>query len=184
LEFSRKSVHGTDTRVFGLPYQVNAYTTSAVYNPHINGGEITLKLGKITPATAASDDSERELCSYNITGNPSSPHQRVSVNVVQDNQEYYEFLPGPASPYNTLVQVILKGSTLLFRSTYDVQEGGNIITKKVTQTINLPTLPGPDQIETHPAPGGVGSALRIYHRPRTSASQQHVPDTDVPVTQA
>jgi hypothetical protein len=131
---------------------------------------------------ASSDASgEREICSYQVPANPSSPHQRVSVNVVQDNSDYYEFLPGPASPYLTTVQVVLSGSNLLFKSTYDVNDAGSTITKKVTQTIALPTVPGNDQIDISNYHGG-GLSVKIYHRPRANVPQQTVPDTDIRIT--
>jgi len=179
VEFSRRTSSGSETRVFGLPYQVTAATTSATFSPNTHNGELVVRLGKIVSSADAA--GERELCSYQVQANPASPHQRVSVNVVQDNSDYYEFLPGPASPYLTTVQVVLSASNLLFKSTYDVLDAGSTITKKVTQTIALPTVPGHDQIEISPHSGG-GLSVKIYHRPRANVTQQHVPDTDIHIT--
>jgi len=85
--------------------------------------------------------------------------------------------------FDTTFTVNVKDTSLTFKSSCDVHEGPEIVTKETTQSVKLPTIPSRDQIEVVPAPNG-GSSIRVYHKPRnvSSTSQFHLPDARVNIT--
>jgi len=169
-------------RLFNLPYQVTSQSCTATYDAHDNGGTLRIKLGKpqIRPRGAVS--SEYEVCQYTIKGNPGSNQQRVQIQVKQDNPEFYEFVPGAASPWDTTFTVVLNDTNLMFKGTFSQPEGANTKVVNSTQTVGLPVTPPLEQIETVELPSG-GKAVRVWHKPKTgqSASQQSQPDCDIRV---
>lgn len=46
-----------------------------------------------------------------------SAQQRVAIGIDQSN-DFYKFVPGPASPFDTTFTVVLSGAVLEFRSAY------------------------------------------------------------------
>jgi len=104
--------------------------------------------------------------------------------VKQDNPDFYEFLPGAPTPWDTTFSVVLSDTNLMFKGTFSQPEGANTKVINSTQTVALPVPPPSEQIETVDLPGG-GKSVRIWHKPRpgfSSASQVHQADCDIVVT--
>jgi len=181
VEFRRNATR--EGRIFNLPYQVTQTTCTASYNPRDNGGTLRIRLGKPqSRPTAVGSSSEIEVCQYTIKGDPGSGLQRVQIQVKQDNPDFYEFLPGPPTPWDTTFTVVLADTNLMFKGTFQQPEGQNTKVINSTQTVGLPVPPPSDQIETI---GGGGKAVRVWHKPRpghSSSAQQHQPDCDISIT--
>ena len=128
--------------------------------------------------------SEYEICSYSVHGDPASSLTRVQIQVKQDNPDFYEFVPGPPTPWETTFSVVLSGTNLMFKGTFSQPDGANTKVINSTQTVALPVPPPMEQVETISLPGG-GKSVRVWHKPRPGqSSSQHVnqPDCDIPVT--
>jgi len=179
LDFSRTMNHHTDQRVFNLPYPVSAQTTTAQYFPQSAGGELQITLGKIQVQSSA----DFEIAKFVVRGDPNSTVPRVAISINQSNKDYYEFVLGQPTKYDTTFTVTVKDTNLSFKSSCDVPEGQEIVTKETTQSVKLPIIPSRDQIEVVSASNG-GSTIRVYHKPRnvTNANQVHLPDARVNIT--
>lgn len=128
VEFRRTITR--EGRLFNLPYQVTAATCSATYSAYENGGTLRIRLGKPVrdlklhssngsqQARPAAGASEYEICQYTIRGDPSSTQQRVQIQVKQDNPDFYEFVPGLPSPWDTTFTVVVKDNDLMFKGTF------------------------------------------------------------------
>jgi len=178
LDFSRTVNSHTDQRVLNLPYQVSPQSTSAQYFPNQNGGELQITLGKIQSQSSA----DFEICQYTILPDPNSSKTRVDIGINSGNKDYYEFTPGAATKNLTRFTVSVKNTALQFKSSTEVREGNDIVTKEVSQSVNLPTIPARDQIEVIPNQPGGGSIVRIYHKPRGNTPQFLLPDAKINIT--
>lgn len=69
-------------------------------------------------ARPAAGSSEYEICQYTIKGNPSSTQPRVQIQVKQDNPDFYEFIPGLPSPWDTTFTVVVSDTNLMFKGTF------------------------------------------------------------------
>lgn len=116
MDFTRTINHHTDQRVFNLPYPVSAQTTSAQYLPQSNGGELQITLGKIQIQSSA----DFEITKFVVPGNPNSNVPRVAISINQNNKDYYEFVLGEATKYDTTFTVTVKDTNLAFKSSCDV----------------------------------------------------------------
>jgi len=124
-----------------------------------------------------------EITKFIVPGNPYSNVPRVAISINQGNKDYYEFILGEATKFDTTFTVHVKDTNLAFKSSCDVVEGADIVTKETTQSVKLPTIPSRDQIEVVSSPGGVGSSIRVFHKPRSGfVSQQVLPDASVTIT--
>jgi len=177
LDFSRTVNQHTDQRVLNLPYQVSPDTTRAKYYPNQNDGELEITLGKIQSQSSA----DFEVCTFTIPGDPDSPKARVDIGINSGNKDYYEFVPGQATKNVTKFAVYVKNTSLQFKSSTEVREGLDIVTKEVSQSVNLPTIPSRDQIEIIPMASGANT-IRIYHKPRGNTPQFLLPDAKVTIT--
>jgi len=179
VEFKR--LVSREGRLFNLPYQVTAQSCTATYNAHENGGTLRIKLGK-PQIQAVTLGGEYTICQYTVPGNPASTTQRVQIQVKQDSSEYYEFVPGPASPFDTTFTVVLADTNLMFKGTFSQPEGQTTKVINSTQTVNLPVCPPKEQIEALDAHNG--KVVRIWHKPRpgqTVSNQLTQPDCEIPI---
>eukprot|EP01126_Amoeba_proteus_P027577 TRINITY_DN2737_c0_g1_i2.p1 TRINITY_DN2737_c0_g1~~TRINITY_DN2737_c0_g1_i2.p1 ORF type:complete len:442 (+),score=79.28 TRINITY_DN2737_c0_g1_i2:1731-3056(+) len=183
IEFKRTVTR--EGRLFNLPYQVTQNTCTATYDPNSDGGTLYIRLGKPVIPKISGTTSCTEICQYVVKGNPSSSNSKVQVQVKQDNKEFYEFVPGQSSPWDTSFLVTLDDCQLVFKGTHSEPiEGSNIKTVTSTQTVNLPLSPSPEQIETYEHSSG-GLVVRIWHAPKggqPKAPLVNQPDYDVPIT--
>jgi len=174
VEFKR--LVSREGRLFNLPYQVTAKSCTASYNSREDGGTLRIKLGKPLP-DAPSSEADYQLCQYTMAKNPSSTNQRVQIQVKQDNPEYYEFVPGPPSLFDTTFTVVLAGTNLMFKGTFSQPEGQTTKVINSTQTVNLPVPPPREQIEVLK-----GNIVRIWHKPRPGqvvSNQLVQPDCEI-----
>jgi len=179
LDFSRTLNLHTDQRVLNLPYPVSAQTTTAAYYPQVAGGELQITLGKIQVLAAA----DFEVATFVVRGDPASQQTRVAISINQSNKDYYEFILGQPTRFDTTFTVNVKDTNLTFKSSSDVHEGNEIVTKETTQSVKLPTIPSRDQVEV--VPSGNGASIRVFHKPRpgsTPTQQQHLPDARVNIS--
>eukprot|EP01126_Amoeba_proteus_P027582 TRINITY_DN2737_c0_g1_i7.p1 TRINITY_DN2737_c0_g1~~TRINITY_DN2737_c0_g1_i7.p1 ORF type:complete len:737 (+),score=142.82 TRINITY_DN2737_c0_g1_i7:59-2212(+) len=183
IEFKRTVTR--EGRLFNLPYQVTQSTCTATYDPNSDGGTLYIRLGKPVIPKILGVTSSTEICQYVVKGNPSSSVSKVQVQVKQDNKEFYEFVPGECSPWDTSFVVTLTDCQLVFKGTHSEPiEGSNIKTVTSTQTVNLPLSPSPQQIDTYEHSSG-GLVVRVWHAPKggqPKAPLVNQPDYDVPIT--
>jgi len=166
-----------DQQKFNLPYQVTPSTLTARYNPRENNG--TLRVKFMRPSVNGTPyHGEHEVVKFLVVGQPGSTQQRVAVGVEQNN-EFYKFVPGPASPYDTTFTVVLNGSALEFRSAFAFPEGDGIKSVSGKQSVNLPKQPFLEQISLEDL-GTRGKAVVIHHQLKaTNGHEQHVPDSSI-----
>jgi len=183
LQFSRSVTQNarprTEIQHFNLPYTVSSRTASGTYFPSKDGGTLNIRLGKNVPAVAGLT-METEITTYKVVGNPNSSTQRVSISIDQKD-DHFIFVPGPASKFDTEITVFLVGSKLEFRTCFSYPEEGVIKEIHGKQTINLPTVPRIDQIDTTDLHSG-GKSVTIWPNRSHSGSDEIIPDSDLKIT--
>jgi len=163
-----------DQQNFNLPYQVTLSTLSARYNPREANGTLRVKFLRPS-ANGTPIRGDHEIVRFVVPGQPGSSQQRVAIGIDQNN-DYYKFTPGPASPYDTTFTAVLVGGTLLeFRSSFAIPEGDAIKSVSGKQSVNLPKAPLLEQIKVE------GNNIFIYHQipANVGGAEQNVPEANV-----
>jgi len=149
LEISRKVTENdkpqTVTKNVDLPFQVNQHTISATYYPKSSNGELVIRLFK-----------EEFVAKFEVRGAPDSNQESVKFNMKKE-YDYIFFYPEVLSAHDTIITIVVVGSTLEFRSTCSVtQSGGDTKTINSKQYVRLQKACSAGQFEVE------GDKIRLF----------------------